>query len=80
MQRKDSIGHFVCIQRELSGIISIIDLQENRVIRNLEHYFDDFSIFVIPTYVLKRDVEGELIGKKAKSGGRRKTRRKTRKN
>ena len=76
-------GHYVCIQKDIHDRLSIIDLQSQNVIYEVEGYLRRYDEFVMPTIILKRGYEEMETGekpKKRKGGTRRRTRRNRRKN
>jgi hypothetical protein len=89
MAGRDS-SHYVCIVKEdnKNESIAIADLQELRVIRNLDGYFEPYGRFVIPTMNRKHHVKAESPLKKKtfkenrnpNEGGKRRKRRTRRKN
>ena len=76
MTSRHEEGHYVCIQKDIgTGEVSIMDLQNERVIRNLDGYFDPYERFVVPTINLKRSLDSPKKSKK-KGGRKRRTYRK----
>lgn len=81
MTSREQEGHYVCIQKDVgTGDIAIADLQNGRIIRNLDGYFDPYETFIVPTTNKKHHITGKSpIKKKSKNTGgtrRKRTRRK----
>ncbi len=77
MSTRDA-GHYVCIQKEESGHLSILDLQNGVIVSELGD-FAPYERFVVPTVNLKRSSEEIYAGKKQRKN-KRKTRKHKRKN
>jgi hypothetical protein len=77
MTSRHEEGHYVCIQKDVGGAVSVCDLQNERIIRNLDGYFDPYERFVVPTINLKRSLPNSPPKKSYKKrGGKTKKRRK----
>jgi len=70
-------GHYVCIQKDVgTGEVSISDLQNERIIRNLDGYFDPYERFIVPTINMKRPLDSPQKSKKKRGGKRTRKNRK----
>jgi len=76
MTSRHEEGHYVCIQKDVgTGKVSIVDLQNESIIRNLDKYFDPYERFVVPTINLKRSLETSPLKKSHKKRGGKRTRK-----
>ena len=82
MTSREREGHYVCIQKDVgTGSIAIADLQNGRIIRNLDGYFDPYETFIVPTTNKKHHITAKSPFKKKSrntDGGKRTKRRRTR--
>ena len=75
MANRHEEGHYVCIQKDVGGEVSVCDLQNERIIRTLDGYFDPYERFVVPTMNLKRPLVTSPLKKSYKKRGGKRTRK-----
>lgn len=75
MTSRHEEGHYVCIQKDVDGEVSVCDLQNERIIRNLDGYFDPYERFVVPSINLKRPLVTSPLKKSYKKRGGKRTKK-----